>query len=122
MLKPSDSNGRIYENIGRDDLHQMISYLHITGSKTGIYVTPTTICVMNPLTGTFADDTDLIIQQEKLLAYKVGELQGDGGDIYIMGVHIPQEIESYQEFASAMEITEAKLLEAMKELLLMNAL
>lgn len=122
MLKPSDSNGRIYENIGRDDLHQMISYLHITGSKTGIYVTPTTICVMNPLTGTFADDTDLIIQQEKLLAYKVGELQGDGGDIYIMGVHIPQEIESYQEFASAMEITEAKLLEAMKELLSMNAL
>lgn len=117
MLKPSDSHGQIHENIGREDLHQIISYLHITDSKVGIFITPTTINSLNPITGSFNNEEDLIIRQEKLFAYKVGELDGNGGDIYIMGIHIPQEIESYSEFVSTMEITELRLLEVLNKLL-----
>lgn len=117
MLRPSDGNGRITEHIQRDDLHQMISYLHITGARIGIFITPTTINVMNPLTGTFYDNTSFIIRQDKLFAYRVGELEGDGGDIYILGINIPESVDSYADFITAMENTEKCLLDSIKKFL-----
>lgn len=116
MVKSTNEDERIYENIDRDDLNQMISYLHITSSKTGIFITPTTINIMNHDTGDFNLETEFVIKQEKLFAYRVGELEGDGGEIFIMGVNIPQSVETYSDFVTSMENTETILIKSIQNI------
>ena len=116
MVKSTNEDERIHENIDRDDLNQMISYLHITSSKTGVFITPTTINIMNHDTGDFNLETEFVIKQEKLFAYRVGELEGDGGEIFIMGVNIPQSVETYSDFVTSMENTETILIKSIQNI------
>ena len=111
------SNDHIQECIDRNDLHQMISYLHITSSNVGIFVCPTIINVMNPETGEFYKDTEFVIRKDKLFAYRVGELDGYGGEIFIMGVNIPTSLDSYRDFVLTMQRTEEILLQSLNQII-----
>ena len=96
----------IYEDLSRDDLNQMITYLHVTSSYTGVFVSPTNFQMMNPETGEFYEDLNYPL--------RVGELEGEGGVIYVMGVNIPSICNSYQEFAMRMQSTEDALLKKIR--------
>ena len=110
LLKEGDDNSKVYENIYRDDLNQMISYMYITSISKGVFISPTRICVTNTETGEFYKDDDFIIKEQRLFAYRVGELNGHGGEIFILGVNIPQSANTYKDFVEAMETTEKVLL------------
>ena len=110
LLKEGDDNSKVHENIYRDDLNQMISYMYITSISKGVFISPTRICVTNTETGEFYKDDDFIIKEQRLFAYRVGELNGHGGEIFILGVNIPQSANTYKDFVEAMETTEKVLL------------
>lgn len=122
LIKQSNDSDSIYEIIERNDLNQIISYLHITSSRIGIFISPTTICVMNHETGEYYKDNEFVIKTERLFAYRVGELDGDGGEIFIMGVHVPQSIDNYKDFVKTMENTEEVLLQSINEIILTESL
>ena len=88
----------------------MISYLHITSSKTGIFICPSELLVMNPDNGEYYPADRFLLRQDELFVYKVGDLSGDGGRILIIGLNIPQSLPDYQSFASAMTLAEKGLL------------
>ena len=117
LLKEGDESSKVYENISRDDLNQMISYMYITSSNKGIFISPTTIRALNQETGEFYQDTDFVIREDKLFVYRAGELKGYGGEIFIIGVNIPQSLHSYVEFTQAMENNENRLLESIESIL-----
>ena len=117
LLKDGDSSERVYENISREDLNQMVSYLYITSAEKGIFISPTRIFVTDPETGDFYKDNDFVIKEERLFAYRVGELKGHGGEIFIIGVNIPPSLASYTQFVEAMEITENALLKSIKNII-----
>ena len=114
MIRNSN-NDHIQECIDRDDLNQMISYLHITSSDIGIFISPTIINVMNPETGEFYKDTEFVLREDKLFTYRVGELDGDGGEIFIIGVNVPANVDSYKDFVLAMQRTEDVLLQSINK-------
>ncbi len=109
LLKLNDYS-KVTDNIQRDDLNQMISYLHITSSKVGIFIGPTEIVLMDPDTGQFYSDDTIAFSTRELQVLKVGDLMGDGGQIVIIGVNIPKQPLSYGQFSEAMKSTETILL------------
>lgn len=92
----------------------MISYLHITSSKTGIFICPSELLVRNPDNGEYYPDTKFIPRQDELFVYKVGDLSGDGGRILIIGLNIPRSPSTYRDFAAAMSLTETGRLKALQ--------
>lgn len=114
LLSRPDSSERVYDIIQRDDLNQMISYLHITSSKVGIFIGPTEVVLMNPDTGNYYQDDTVAFSTNDIQILKVGDLMGDGGQIIIIGVNIPQAATSYKEFEAAMSCTEKVLLAKLK--------
>ena len=88
----------------------MISYLHITSSKVGIFIGPTEIVLMNPDTGQFYSDDTIAFSTRELQVLKVGDLMGDGGQIVIIGVNIPNHVQNYEMFSEAMKQTEIVLM------------
>ena len=104
-----DPNDLIYEDLSRDDLNQMITYLHITSSRKGFFVNPLNFRVMNPETGEYFPDT--------AFCARIGELYGDGGDIYIIGVNIPQSCDTYNEFAAFMAANERVLCSKLQDII-----
>lgn len=115
LLKLNDYS-KVTDNIQRDDLNQMISYLHITSSKVGIFIGPTEIVLMDPDTGQLYSDDTIAFSTRELQVLKVGDLMGDGGEIRIIGVNIPQSAASYEEFENAMKQTENVLLDKLLEI------
>ena len=113
LSDPKDSR-YFNDNIQREDLSQMISYLHITSSKTGIFICPSELLVMNPDNGEYYPDTRFILRQDELFVYKVGDLSGDGGRILIIGINIPRSLTTYRDFAAAMSLTETGLLKTLQ--------
>ena len=110
LLTLSENSSKVTDNIQRDDLNQMISYLHITSSKVGIFIGPTEIVLMDPDTGQFYSDDTIAFSTRELQVLKVGDLMGDGGQIVIIGVNIPKNPQSYDQFSEAMKSTESILL------------
>lgn len=90
------------DRLSRDDLNQMIAYMHITSSHDGIFVNPLNFRVMDPSTGNYYPET--------AFCTKVGELYGGGGIIHVIGMNIPQECATYKDFSQQMEKNEAVLL------------
>lgn len=111
----SDSYG-LKEDIDRDDLNQMISYLHITSSNAGIFICPTELLAVNPNTGEYYPDIEFVLSETSLFAYRVGELDGYGGQVYVLGVNIPQSLSSYKEFAEQMQKTEEVLFKSVSQI------
>ena len=81
--------------ISRDDLNQVLSYLFLYQAKIGGYIAPT------------VDDN---------LALSMGLLNGFGGSIHKFKLAIPQRVTSYQAFKKAIAENEVKLIEAIKGL------
>ena len=118
LIKLKDDEGQIYEGIDRNDLNQMVSYMHITASRKGIFISPTILNIMNPSNGVYYDDTEFVIKKEHLLTYRVGELNGHGGEIIIIGVNIPSSKVKYEDFVGAMQNTETVLLDTLNQIIL----
>lgn len=97
-----ESDGLADDRITRDDLNQMIAYMHITSSADGIFVNPLNFRVLNPETGEYYPET--------AFCTTVGELYGGGGKIHVIGVNIPKKCESYKEFSEHMARNEKVLL------------
>lgn len=110
LLTLSENSSKVTDTIQRDDLNQMISYMHITSSKIGIFIGPTEIVLMDPKTGQFYSDDTVAFSTQDLQVLKVGDLMGDGGQIVIIGVNIPKNPQSYDQFSEAMKSTETVLL------------
>ena len=102
------NKGMIEDNLSREDLHQMISYMHITASRKGIFVSPLSFRVLNSDTGEYYPET--------AYSTRVGELYGDGGNIYIIGMNIPQSCESFKAFSECMTINEKELYRQLKKI------
>lgn len=102
-------NDLVDENLSRDDLHQMITYLHITSSRKGIFVNPVNFRVMNPYNGEYFP--------EDAFCMKIGELRGDGGYIYIMELNIPRECSTYEDFSRMMNNNETVLYHKLLQLI-----
>ena len=117
LLKDGDNSDRVYENIGHNDLNQMISYMHITSAQKGIFISPTTLSVVNPEVGELYKDSDFLIREDVLFGYRVGELKGHGGEIFIIGVNVPKGAEDYTEFVNAMKLTEIALLQSLHKII-----
>ena len=81
--------------INRDDLNQVLSYLFLYKASIGGYIAPTD--TMN-------------------LDLKMGLLNGFGGSLYKFKLAIPQKVTSYQAFKNAIAENEIKLINAIKEL------
>ena len=78
-------------NISRDDLNQVLSYLFLYKANIGGYIAPT------------VDDN---------LALNMGLLNGFGGSIHKFKLAIPQQVISYQAFTKAIAKNELRLIEA----------
>ena len=71
---------------------------------------------MDPDTGQFYCDDNIAFSSKELQVLKVGDLMGDGGQILIIGVNIPQKTTTYSDFEAAMQKTEATLLKKLYQL------
>jgi 5-methylcytosine-specific restriction endonuclease McrBC regulatory subunit McrC len=80
-------------DIDRDDVHQVISYMHVLKSQDGGFIYPSQNECHSP--------------QSELLGY--------GGKIKLFPVHIPQ-VDNWSDFVSQINHTEDELIEAVKEL------
>lgn len=80
--------------ISREDLYQMTSYLHVHKAKTVGLIYPS------------INKTDLRV---------LGELEGFGGEVFKIGLEIPQDIENYKEFTKLMILNEEKMLTYLNE-------
>ncbi len=72
----------------------MISYLRIISSKSGIFICPSFLLVMNPDNGEYYPDTQFILRQDELFVYQVGDLSGNSSRILIIGLNIPRSLTS----------------------------
>ena len=94
----------------------MWAYLHITSSNAGIFICPTELLAVNPNTGEYYPDIEFVLSETSLFAYRVGELDGYGGQFYVLGVNIPQSLSSYKEFAEQMQKTEEVLFKSVSQI------
>lgn len=116
MLKKSAKTSFVKDSIDRDDLHQMIAYMHITESKIGIFVTPTDISINDYSTGILSPKSTYLIKKEEVFSYSVGELNG-GGHINIIAISIPSRTNDYAEFVTKMEEREHVFLQSISEVI-----
>ena len=117
MLTLNKSHTKASDNIDRNDLHQMIAYMHIRSSKKGIFICPMDIDNIDNSSNEFCPESAFAIKTPELVSYSVGELNGYGGKIYIVGINIPQSLASYTEFMEAMEKTENILEQSMLKIM-----
>ncbi len=116
LMKPSDNQRRLYDNIKGDDLSQMIAYLHVTSSNKGIFISPSELSVVNPETGEFYPETTFVLRTDEFYVYKVGSLHG-GGEILILSINIPKSQKTFSDFAAIMAKTESVLLNSINQII-----
>ena len=75
--------------VPREDLYQIISYMHVLSSETGGFIYPN-------------DSKDFDVDS-------FGTLKGKGGDVNLYGLGIPQNVKSYGDFCKVIEENEKKL-------------
>lgn len=90
--------------IPRDDLNQMITYLHITGKNIGVF-----ICPRDDFEYPSENGEPIPEDGWNLMYHRVGVLCGLGGEIHVIGVNIPQTCDSFKTFNCRMESIEASL-------------
>ena len=86
-------------NISREDLNQIISYLYLYRGVIGGFIAPS---------------------EEDNIALNMGVLNGYGGKLYKFKLAIPQVVNSYQQFKTAIEINENVLIDSIQQLLVMK--
>ena len=85
--------GKSKKEINREDLYQLISYLHILESEKSGVIYP---------------DIDKSEYNE------IGQLNGYGGKIFKISLRIPQEVSTYEEFVSEIRKSEEEFLNNIK--------
>lgn len=105
-LLDQTKNG-VSDNISRDDINQMVTYLHVTKAENGVFVNPVNFAVPDGKGGFYP---------ETAFNTRVGVLNGLGGTIYIIGLNIPRECANYKEFVQHMTNNEEVLLQKIKTL------
>jgi 5-methylcytosine-specific restriction endonuclease McrBC regulatory subunit McrC len=90
--------------IPRDDLNQMITYLHITGKNIGVF-----ICPRDDFEYPSENGEPIPEDGWNLMYHRVGVLCGLGGEIHVISVNIPQTCDSFKTFNCRMESIEASL-------------
>lgn len=85
--------GKSKKEINREDLYQLISYLHILESEKSGIIYP---------------DIDKSEYNE------IGQLNGYGGKIFKISLRIPQEVSTYEEFVSEIRKSEEEFLNNIK--------
>ncbi|MEY4935770.1 MAG: hypothetical protein RIS64_2129 [Bacteroidota bacterium] len=73
------------KNISRDDKFQIITYMHALKTEKGGFIFPS---------------------EKENCFQKIGTLNGYGGEIYLFGLKIPQEIATYGSFKEKMAVSE----------------
>lgn len=95
-----DAKYRRFDNCGdRDNLHQLVTYMHITQSESGALICPI--------------ETDIDAVEKKKIkdkSRKFRVLQGYGGKYYKIGFEIPENADSFGDFASKMAEEEDRLI------------
>ncbi len=90
--------------IPREDLYQMISYLHLTDRKIGILICPRDDFEDVLPLGDVKPDTSW-----NLMYHRFGSLEGVGGEIHVISVNIPRSCADYKSFYAKMERIESSL-------------
>lgn len=90
--------------IPRDDLNQMITYLHITGKNIGVF-----ICPRDDFEYPSENGEPIPEEGWNLMYHRVGVLCGLGGEIHVISVNVPQTCDSFKTFICRMESIEASL-------------
>lgn len=83
-------------HISRDDMHQIITYMHTTQSRTGGFVNPV---------GKEGEETEIT---------SIGNLNGHGGEVAILSLKIPFGAKSYKEFEQRMTTEEESFREIVR--------
>lgn len=91
-------------SIPRDDLNQMIAYLHITGKQTGIFICPSDRYEIPIINGEVLQDG-----KWNLMYDRYGVLAGQGGQIHVISLNIPQSCKDYPDFYARMQSVEVSL-------------
>ena len=90
----------------RDNIHQIITYMHITKAQFGILVYPI---------GTETDDNKIRKLKDEIKQPKI--INGWGGNYFRVGFEIPKETESYQEFSNKMRIEENRIIDELMHII-----
>ena len=98
----SEAKERI--GIPRDDLYQMISYLHITQKDIGVF-----ICPQEGFENPGIDSSGKKVEGWTTMCYHVGDLAGRGGSIHVIVVNIPNNISDYASFHKHMLNVESSI-------------
>ncbi len=77
------------KKIERDDMHQIITYMHVKVASYGAFLFPS----------------------EKTVDKHIGRLNGFGGDLYTLSIGIPRNSSNFYEFTSIMALNENKFKE-----------
>lgn len=85
-------------HINRDDMHQLISYMYVEQASKGGFIHPQQTTQIQPVVRT------------------LGALRGYGGTIYLIGVPIPTDAKSYQDFIEQMQQVQQRLKQNIKRL------
>jgi 5-methylcytosine-specific restriction endonuclease McrBC regulatory subunit McrC len=99
--------------IPRDDLNQMITYLHITGKNIGVF-----ICPRDDFEYPSENGEPVPEEGWNLMYHRVGVLCGLGGEIHVISVNIPQTCESFKAFNDRMESIETSLKQKLSKVIL----
>ena len=85
----------------RNDIYQVISYMHILKCQIGGYLYP---------------------EDSHFKLYKFGDLNGYGGSLFRLGLVIPTNSETYVHFANEIKKNEEVVLKELKDLILVSSL
>jgi 5-methylcytosine-specific restriction endonuclease McrBC regulatory subunit McrC len=95
-----DAKYKPRENIGRDDFHQIITYMHVKSAKLGGFIYPS-----NQL------------DNPKNNPENIGTLNGYGGEVRIWSLTIPQDYSSFKVFKEIIKGNEQELINSYLEML-----
>lgn len=90
--------------IPREDLYQMVTYLHLTERNIGVI-----ICPRDDFETIFEDEQSDAEVERNLMYHRFGFLEGRGGEIHVISVNIPQSCPDYESFCAKMENIESSL-------------
>ena len=96
-LNKKNSNDDFISSFNRDDVHQLITYMHIMPAKKGVLIY------------SIESEESNTLENQKIVKGKDQEIFGLGGTIWTIGFVIPY-AENFEEFKSKMEERENQLL------------
>ena len=99
-----DDENPLEVGVPRDDLNQMISYLHITQRNIGVFICPRDMIE-------FPSENGEPVPEDRwnLMYHRLGVLNGLGGEIHVISVNIPQHCSDFKSFYARMKNVEASI-------------